>query len=136
MFVAKNLEKLLSIASGLMTVCLNCICKAQDYKTLIKRKVCDWFFCLLLVFMTLISIWLSLQVAIFFWLISLYFSLIYASLIISSINLFLLLIGIFFLTHKKSAPHTTSSSLCLLLITLINAIDSYKKADKEDDTMH
>ena len=131
----KHINKLLNIICCISAISLGYVVKIQGYEILLKKKLNRFVLFNMIMFIILLCIWLSTQVVIFFWLLSLYFSIINVALLILGLNLFILLCMLVWLKARRYLQSTAptiskDSNLSVLLDTVVKIVDIYKNSNK------
>ncbi len=120
--------KFITTTYFLITIYLKFSLKTREFEILLKKKLNNFIICTMIVFIISISIWFSMQMLIFFWLLSLNFSYIHISLFIISLNLIILLIFMvcFKLIKKRSSKLDNNYNLNTILNYIIKTLEKYK----------
>lgn len=120
--------KFITTTYFLITIYLKFSLKTREFEILLKKKLNNFIICTIIVFIISISIWFSMQMLIFFWLLSLNSSYIHISLFIISLNLIILLIFMvcFKLIKKRSSKLDNNYNLNTILNYIIKTLEKYK----------
>lgn len=128
----KNILKFVSVACCVFAMFLDSNCKVREYEFLLKSKLNKYMMYLITGVILLLSIWLSVQMLLFFWLLTLNISLIKISLLILALNVMLLFfMKLWFHIKKQPPPQANHSNLEMLLNSIIKITEIYKKSNKE-----